>query len=83
MKFPPLPFTVTDWSGVPPTVHLGETGQAIWRTFTIGDLRVRLVEYSAGYTAITGAISDTYCMLSRGNSIPNFVTAEHSSCGLV
>ena len=27
-----------------------ETGQATWRTFTIGDLRVRLVEYSAGYT---------------------------------
>jgi hypothetical protein len=51
MKIPTLPFTVTDWSGVPPTVHLGETGQATWRTFTIGDLRVRLVEYSAGYTA--------------------------------
>jgi hypothetical protein len=32
---------------------------------------------------ITGAISDTYCMLSRENSIPNFVTAEHSSYGIV
>lgn len=51
MKIPTLPFTVTDWSGVPPTVHLGETGQATWRTFTIGELRARLVEYSAGYTA--------------------------------
>ena len=51
MKIPPLPFTVTDWSGVPPTVHPGESGQAIWRTFTIGDLRVRLVEYTAGYLA--------------------------------
>jgi hypothetical protein len=40
-----------DWSGVPPTVHLGEIGQATWRTFTVGDLRVRLVEYSAGYLA--------------------------------
>lgn len=40
MQIPALPFTVTHWSGIPPTVHLGETGQATWRTFTIGDLRV-------------------------------------------
>ena len=32
-------------------VHLGETGQATWRTFTIGDLRVRQVEYTTGYLA--------------------------------
>ncbi len=51
MKIPPPPFTVTDWSGVAPTVHPGETGQAIWRTFTIGDLRVRRVEYTPGYRA--------------------------------
>jgi len=51
MKIPTLPFTVTDWSGIPPTVHPGETGQATWLTFTIGDPRVRLVEYNAGYLA--------------------------------
>ena len=51
MKMPTLTFTVTDWSSVPPTVHPGETGQAIWRTFSIGNLRVRQVEYSAGYLA--------------------------------
>ena len=51
MKIPTLPFTVTDWSGVPPTVHLGEIGQATWLTFTVGELRVRLVEYSADYLA--------------------------------
>jgi hypothetical protein len=39
---------VTNRSGVTRTVHPGETGQAIWRTFTIGDLRVRRVEYTAG-----------------------------------
>jgi len=39
MKIPPLPFTATDWSTVVATVHPGETGDAIWRTFTIGDLR--------------------------------------------
>jgi hypothetical protein len=51
VKIPPLPFTVTDWRGVPPTIHPGESGEATWRTFAIGDLRVRLVEYSPGYRA--------------------------------
>lgn len=51
MKIPPLPFTVTDWAAVEPTIHPGETGQARWRTLNIGDLRVRMVEYSPGYLA--------------------------------
>jgi hypothetical protein len=51
MKIPALPFTVTDWAAMPATVHRGETGQATWRTLDIGDLRVRLVEYSPGYLA--------------------------------
>ncbi|MDB5676394.1 MAG: hypothetical protein JWM65_3376 [Sphingomonas bacterium] len=29
----------------------GETGEATWRSFTIGDLRVRIVDYSPGYLA--------------------------------
>ncbi|WP_091955191.1 DHCW motif cupin fold protein [Bradyrhizobium shewense] len=48
---PRLPFTVTDWSKVEATTHPGETGQARWRTLNIGDLRVRIVEYSPGYLA--------------------------------
>ena len=51
MKFPPLPFTTTDWSTVTPTEHKGESGTAFWRTFTVGELRVRMVEYSPGYLA--------------------------------
>ncbi|MFB9264463.1 DHCW motif cupin fold protein [Bradyrhizobium erythrophlei] len=51
MKIPPLSFTVTDWSGVAPTIHPGETGEALWRTLDIGELRVRMVEYSPGYLA--------------------------------
>jgi len=51
MKIPTLPFTLTDWSKVAPTEHPGETGMAYWRTLNIGDLRVRMVEYSAGYLA--------------------------------
>jgi hypothetical protein len=51
MKIPPLAFTQTDWSQVPTTQHQGEQGHAIWRTLDIGDLRVRMVEYTAGYLA--------------------------------
>lgn len=51
MKIPPLPFTLTDWSKVEPTEHPGETGKAFWRTLNIGDLRVRMVEYTPGYLA--------------------------------
>jgi hypothetical protein len=51
MKIPVLPFTVTDWSEVPATAHPGEAGQALWRTRQIGDIRLRMVEYTAGYVA--------------------------------
>lgn len=51
MKIPTLPFTVTDWSGMPETRHPGETGHATWRTLEIGDLRIREVTYSPGYLA--------------------------------
>lgn len=51
MKLPTLPFSMTEWAKVEPTVHPGEVGQAFWRTFAVGDLRVRTVEYTPGYLA--------------------------------
>jgi quercetin dioxygenase-like cupin family protein len=51
MKIPEVAFTVTDWPEVSQTRHPGETGEALWRTLNIGNLRVRQVEYSAGYLA--------------------------------
>ncbi len=46
-----IPFGTTDWSAVPRTEHPGETGMAHWRTRQFGAIRVRMVEYSAGYLA--------------------------------
>ena len=46
-----LPFGTTDWSTIEPTEHSGETGTATWRTQKFGNIRVRMVEYSAGYLA--------------------------------
>jgi quercetin dioxygenase-like cupin family protein len=51
MKLPELAFTATDWSQIPRVEYAGETGKAWWQTFTAGDLRVRMVEYSPGYLA--------------------------------
>lgn len=51
VKLPSSPFEVVDWKIVEPTEHAGESGSAIWRTVRLGDVRVRLVEYTAGYAA--------------------------------
>ncbi len=53
--------TVTDWIQVPLTEHAGDSGIATWRTQNFGDIRVRMVEYSAGYAA------DHWC--SKGHVI--------------
>ena len=51
MQISAIPFTVTDWHGVELTEARGAAG--IWRQRSrqFGDIRVRLVEYSAGYLA--------------------------------
>ncbi|SNS98637.1 DHCW motif cupin fold protein [Pseudomonas segetis] len=51
MNISNLPFVTTDWASIEPTQHPGETGSATWRTAQFGDIRVRIVEYSAGYLA--------------------------------
>lgn len=51
MKMSDIPFGTTDWSTVARTEHRGETGVAYWRTRNFGEIRVRLLEYSAGYLA--------------------------------
>ena len=51
MKIPQLPFTTTDWAQMVATEHAGQTGRALWRTLTIGDIRIRRVDYSPRYLA--------------------------------
>ncbi len=46
-----VPFCTVDWSTVAATEHPGATGKALWRTFEMGNIRVRMVEYSPGYLA--------------------------------
>jgi quercetin dioxygenase-like cupin family protein len=51
MKMRDFPFTVIDWQNVESEQHKGESGYAKWKTRNFGDIRVRMVEYSAGYRA--------------------------------
>jgi hypothetical protein len=51
MKIEDVPFCTMDWSTVTPTEHPGITGKALWRTLEIGNIRVRMVEYTPGYLA--------------------------------
>jgi quercetin dioxygenase-like cupin family protein len=51
MKLEDIPFETLDWTRIPPTNHPGETGHATWQTREVGNVRVRIVRYSAGYLA--------------------------------
>lgn len=51
MNIKNVPFCTTDWSTITPTVHPGITGEAYWRSFEMGNIRVRMVEYTPGYLA--------------------------------
>ncbi len=46
-----IPFQTIDWDLIPKVEHAGETGVATWQTLQFQGLRVRIVEYSAGYLA--------------------------------
>ena len=51
MEMKNIAFGITDWAEAVPTEHKGEAGIAIWRTRRFDNIRVRMVEYSAGYLA--------------------------------
>lgn len=61
MKIENVPFMTTDWSQIPGVEYKGVAGKAIWRTLEVGNIRVRMVEYTPGY------IADHWC--SRGHVI--------------
>jgi hypothetical protein len=72
MILPASAFTVTDWAGIDPEIHPGETGYAEWRTQMAGDMRIRRVDYSANYLA------DHWC--DRGHVL--FVLSGELNCEL-
>jgi len=59
MQMTGIPFGTTDWGSIEPVRHPGQRGFATWRTREFGAIRVRVVEYSAGY------LGDHWC--SKGH----------------
>ena len=54
-----IPFQTVDWNQIEKTLHPGQTGLATWQTLEWPGLRIRVVEYSAGYLA------DHWCSLGH------------------
>jgi quercetin dioxygenase-like cupin family protein len=61
VKIDSCPFQTLDWSTVPKEEHKGDRGMANWQVQKVNNIRVRKVEYSAGYLA------DHWC--SKGHII--------------
>lgn len=46
-----IPFTAINWKEIDKIEHKGSTGISIWQTLILGNLRIRMVEYSKDYSA--------------------------------
>jgi hypothetical protein len=46
-----IPFQSIDWTNIERVEHPGETGTSFWQTLQLDGLRIRRVDYSAGYLA--------------------------------
>lgn len=51
MQTTPILFQAIDWSSIPKTEYKGETGTSFWQVIQLQNLRIRVVEYSPGYSA--------------------------------
>jgi len=76
MKIVDVPFHTTDWSQVEPTAHPGERGVAYWRTREVGNLRVRMVEYSPGYVADHWCERGHVLLVLNGELVTELKTGE-------
>ena len=46
-----IPFVLRNWAQVERTEQKGKAGTAYWQTRKFGEIRVRIVQYTAGYVA--------------------------------
>ena len=51
VKISNIPFQTIDWSAIEKIEYKGEMGTSFWQTLQLAGLRIRIVEYSAGYLA--------------------------------
>jgi hypothetical protein len=46
-----IAFQTINWLSIEKTIHPGKTGISFWQTIQLPGIRLRMVEYSAGYLA--------------------------------
>ena len=51
MNIPSHSFETFDWNNIPKEQRKGDSGHATWQVMMLDTIRVRRVEYSAGYKA--------------------------------
>ena len=51
MELKYFPFQTVEWKEIEAEAHAGITGTASWKTFNMGNVRIRMVEYSPSYFA--------------------------------
>jgi hypothetical protein len=79
-----ISFQTIDWSGIPKTEHPGESGTAIWQTIQLPGLRIRMVEYPAGYLADHWCQKGHLVHCLEGEFVSESADGNHSvlTCGM-
>src|SRR4051812_44038954 len=70
MRIENVPFTQTSWDAVPRVEYKGDTGSAWWRTLELGNIRVRMVEYSPAFPAAHGGPRAHILLALKGDPPP-------------
>lgn len=73
-----IPFGTTNWQEIEPEQHNGEQGYALWRTAHIHNIRIRMVDYSAGYLVDHWCSKGHVLLCLTANCSLNWTTAEPS-----
>lgn len=75
----PIPFQLIDWEKVPKTEHKGETGTSFWQMVQLPGLRIRIVEYTAGYMADHWCSKGHIVQCMEGEFVSEMQTGERHS----
>jgi hypothetical protein len=71
-----IPFQTIDWNAIGKDEYRGETGTAWWQTMQFPGLRIRKVEYSAGYLADHWCRKGHIVHCLEGDFISELLTGE-------
>ena len=74
-----IPFETIDWSKAEKTEHPGTTGTSFWQTIQKNGLRIRIVEYTAGYLADHWCEKGHLVHCLEGSFITELKTGEKST----